>query len=254
MVSEFDGVRANLYEKALVKYPHARKQDIEIMHKLLTPKLGDKILGLGEGNGFFCKEISCAIGECGEYVVTDPSKDQLINLMKRVSAANITIQQVRAQDINYEHRFDKVWSFGSFHHCKEQEKAMIKIYSALKKGGVLVLCDVFQGSSLAKHFDKVVSRYCVSGHDVSFLSVEFAKSLLNKLRFEDVRLLDLDIRWVFESEKAIGEFIHDLHAMTLIKRKPYETVLQGCKDILGVEKTSRGFELFWPMKALVARK
>ena len=42
--------------------------------------------------------------------------------------------------------------------------------------------------------------------------------------------------------------------MTVIKHKPYETVLQGCKEILGVEKTIQGYELNWPMKALIAKK
>lgn len=251
---EFSGIRAQLYERALTKYPNARKQDLEIMHQLLNPQEGDKILGIGEGNGFFCEEISKSIGNKGTYHITDPSKDQLINLIKKISSSKVSIQQIGAQEIDSEEEYDKVWSFGAFHHCKEQEKAMQKIHRALKKEGTLILCDVFQGSKLAKHFDGPVSGYCITGHDVNFLSEEYAKTLLIKTKFKKIKIIDLNIKWFFEKEEEIGEFIHDLHAMTLIGKNPYKKVLEGCKKILGVEKTKEGFALNWPMKALVAIK
>jgi hypothetical protein len=53
---EFVGLRAQLYKEALAEYPHAREEEIKVMHRYLNPQAGEYILGFGEGNGFFVKK------------------------------------------------------------------------------------------------------------------------------------------------------------------------------------------------------
>ena len=204
---EFDGLRATLYEQALSKFPNARKQDIQTMYKLLNPQEREAILGVGEGNGFFVSAIASAVGSKGRFLVTDPSKDQLIHLNKNTTHSQVRTKQVPAQKISEKNIFDKAWSFGAFHHCKEQEKAMSRIYASLKPNGIFVLCDVFQGSKLAEHFDGPVSSYCITGHDVNFLSETYAKTIAKKAGFQSVQLVDLDQKWIFDKKEHIGEFI-----------------------------------------------
>ncbi len=259
-ITEFDGERARLYEQALTMFPTARDMDLEAMHRILAPRAGEKILGLGEGNGFFCKAIIDAIGHTGYYLVTDPSQDQLNNLERRVRASQLEVRTTSAErldmPVNY---FDKVWSFGAFHHFSNQTEAMRRIYDSLKKGGTMVICDVFQGSTLAKHFDAQVARYCINGHEVKFLSDEFAKTLCFLVGFEDskIQLIDLPQQWKFDSEKDIGHFIHDLHALTLIEGEEHEKIakiLKDCRNMLGIEIKNGKYCLQWPMKALKAIK
>jgi arsenite methyltransferase len=259
-LSEFDGERARLYEKAIRNSPRARDKDIEAMLKLLNPKKGESILGIGEGNGYFCKAIAESIGEEGFYYVTDPSKDQLTNLRKQNIFLQIEVEKSGAEDIEIvKKKFDKVWSFGAFHHCENQIKAMRRIYNSLRAGGIAVICDVFQGSSLAKHFDIQVARYCITGHEVKFLSEEFATTacLLAGFKKKNIKIINLDQKWVFESMDELGHFIYNLHAMTLLPGKLSEKIGQtsrGCKEILGVCKKGARYYLNWPMKALVIKK
>ncbi len=258
--TEFNQIRSQMYEEAIVQYPQARNSDIEAMKTYLAPKKGERILGIGEGNGYFTNSILESIGMEGFYLVTDPSQSQLDNLSRRQNASNLEVQIAGAEEINVvQTSFDKAWSFGAFHHCSNQTQAMKNIYIALKQGGRAVICDVFQGSKLAEHFDTQVARYCNTGHEVKFLSDAFARSLCYLAGFKDenVKIEELPQKWIFDSEHELGDFIYKLHAMTLFpgteKDKVNET-LKGCRDILGIKHKGDKIVLNWPMKCLIAEK
>jgi len=257
---EFDGVRAKLYEKAMSEYPLSRVMDIETMYKYLNPKINNKILGIGEGNGYFCNSIASSIGANGIYFITDPSKDQLINIKKKLNYPQIKIEVMGADELDVpKNFFDKVWSFGAFHHCKNKIAAMKNVFRALKPGGIAVICDVFFGSKLANHFDIQVAKYCITGHDVEFMTDESAKKLCADAGFilKNIIIKNLPQKWIFNSEYELGDFIYKLHAMTKIHGKEddkIKEVIRGCKEILGVEKVGNHYELNWPMKVLIAKK
>ncbi len=254
--------RSSMYEQAIREYPLARIEDINAMRKYLSPKKGERILGIGEGNGYFCSPILGAIGTTGKYIVAEPSPCQLENLVERTgSPSNLETINVSAEDIEFEEEtFDKIWSFGAIHHCDKQEEAFKRIYRALKKRGRLIICDVFQGSVLADHFDEQVARYSCMGHNVKFLSEKMARSLCYLIGFKDSNLIIKDLlqQWHFKTERDVGRFIYLLHGMSKVPGETEEErcafVLEGCKRILGVKKEKEGYALNWPLKVLKAIK
>jgi ubiquinone/menaquinone biosynthesis C-methylase UbiE len=257
---EFVGLRSKLYKEALAEYPHAREEEIQIMHRYLSPEAGQHILGLGEGNGFFCEEIAKAVGSHGKYLVTDPSQDQLNSLIEKFRFPQVEVQVMGAEGVEVSPKsFDRVWSNGAFHHCLDQTKTMQNIYKALKPGGKAIICDAFQKSPVAKHFDTQAARYTETGHEVKFLSEEFAGSIcyLAGFRDEKVEIVDLPQKWCFDSEYDIGVFIYKLNAMTKLKgteQQKIEQTLEGCRNILGIEYEQGMYKLNWPLKAIVAEK
>ncbi len=241
-MAEFDGIRAKLYDEALTEYPLARCEDISAMKQILSPKEGEKILGFGEGNGFFCQDISDLLGKNGKYFVTDPSLDQLNNLKRKIKGSNIQIVQAGAENLNVPTTyFDKAWSFGALHHCPDKISAFKNIFNALKFGGTAFICDVFQGSNLAKHFDIQVDKYCITGHKVTFLSDKTTRAglVLAGFKEENIKIKNLNQKWIFNSEDDMGKFIYKLHAMTKIP---------------GTEKHKGKIYLNWPMKVIIAKK
>lgn len=258
--NEFIGLRSKLFTEALTEYPYARKEDIEVMYKYLSPQPGEYILGFGEGNGYFCQAIAEAVGSQGSYLITDPSQDQLDSLLNQVLPPQVQVQTIGAEGLEVPSElYEKVWSFGAFHHCPDQTSAMQRIYKALKPGGKAVICDVFQGTSLARHFDVQAGRYCETGHEVKFLSEDFARTLCFLAGFEDekVNIIDLPQKWYFGSEYDIGVFVYKIYAMTKLPGTEQEKImhtLNVCKEMLGIEHQDGWCILNWPMKAIVAQK
>jgi ubiquinone/menaquinone biosynthesis C-methylase UbiE len=261
--AEFDGIRAKLYNEALEEYPNARYQDIILMQKYLSPKKGDSILGFGEGNGLFVPYIARAVTELGTYLVTDPSKDQLKNLKKKYKFKQMKVKTIGVEKLKLpKNKFDKVWSLGAFHHCKNQEKAIKELFSCLKPNGKLVICDVLKGSKLAKHFDTIVEKYCITGHEVNFLSKLYLYKLLKLAGFIEKKIFFkiINLKWEFNSELDLGKFIYKLHALIKLKdlglteKKCYLKTYSGCEKILGVKKIKDKFYLNWPIFVLVAKK
>ncbi len=258
----FNEERSEMYERAISEYPLARAEDIMAMHKHLNPSEGEIILGVGEGNGFFCKPILEAIGVNGKYIVTEPSYSQLENLKLRTgNPPNLETFVMGAENIDFpSESFDKVWSFGAMHHCDKQEEAFKRIYNSLKKQGEIVICDVFQGSLLADHFDEQVAKYSCTGHNVKFLSERMAYSLCYLAGFDDSNIIieDLPQKWHFRTERDLGRFIYLLHGMSKAlggsEEEKYRFVLDGCKRLLGIKKEKGGYAVNWPLKVLKAIK
>ncbi len=250
-MAEFDGVRAKLYSEALKDFPNARKGDIELMRKYLSPKSGEIILEIGAGNGLFSGFIADAVLPNGKLIVTDPSKEQLYGVSE-LGKNNIEIRNEGADTLTIaKESIDAIWSFGAMHHAFNKIDSFKNFSNCLKKDGHLIIGDVFSGSSLAKHFDDRVAKFCATGHEVSFWSKEYAKSLCYLNGFEKPTFYDFNANWVFDKRKDIGDFLYKLHAM--IKTTP-EECLRGAEEILGVSEKNGKFYLNWPMVMIVTTK
>src|SRR3989344_3972726 len=244
----FVGERSKLYRECLKEYPDARLEDINAMKKYLKPMKGERILEVGAGSGFFSGVISEMIEESGKLVVSDPSDEQLDGV-KDLKKTNIKIVQQGAENLNLsENYFDAVWSFGAMHHVFQKQKSLEDFKRVLKKDGRIIIVDVFSDSKLAKHFDEQVAKYCVTGHEVSFWSREYAESICFLAGLEKPRFYVLNQKWKFKTKEDIGIFLYKTHAMT--KTTP-EECLKGAERILGVEKRSNLYELNWPMTLFV---
>jgi len=258
---EFAGARSQLFKEAIVEYPHARRDDIALMMQHLDPRPGEHILGFGEGNGFFCRAIADAVGPTGKYVITDPSPEQLEGLahdMLMLPQVHMMVMPAEGLELQPA-SLHKVWACGAFHHCPDQTLAMKRIYRSLKVGGKAVIFDVFQGTPLARHFDAFTARYCVTGHEVKFLSDEFAETLCLLAGFgqQNVKIVDIPHRFVFDSMLDIGRFVYKLHALTSIggtEDHRAERTLESVRRYLPIDHEDGRYVLHWPQKAIIAVK
>ena len=251
MESEFTGIRSKRYKEALKEYPDARLEDIKVMKIYLAPKKGETILEIGAGNGFFSIIIAEMVGKEGRLIVSDPSAEQLENI-KELNKPNIAVVQEGAEDLNFpENSIDAIWSFGAMHHVFAKQKSFNHFKKILKNGGRIVIADVFSGSSLAKHFDQQVAKYCVTGHEVAFWSREYAESICYLAGLEKPKFFIIRQKWKFKTKKDIGIFLYKIHAMT---KTTLKECLNGAEKILGIGKKNGFFELNWPMEVILTKK
>lgn len=250
-MAEFDGVRAKLYKEALSDFPNARRGDIELMKKYLSPESGEVILEVGAGNGLFSGAIADAVMPNGKLVVTDPSKEQLYGVSE-LKRSNIEIRSEGADTLTIENSsIDAIWSFGAMHHVFNKTASFKNFYNCLKDGGRVVIGDVFSGSDLARHFDVQVAKYSTTGHEVAFWSREYAESLCILNGLEKPTFYDFNASWAFDKREDVGVFLYKLHATT---KTTVEECLRGAEEFLGIVEKEGKFYLNWPMTMIVTKK
>jgi arsenite methyltransferase len=258
---EFSGLRAQMYKEALTEYPKARRDDLGLMREHLGPRPGDRIIGFGEGSGQFCRAIAEAVGTSGKYLITEPSPELLFGLpasvleLPQVSTVVSPVETLELEPAS----FDKAWSCGAFHHCPDQTRAMAQIYRALKPGGRMAVFDIFQGTPVARFFDSFLARYCETGHEVKFMSEDFARSLCFLAGFDDrdVQIVDVPHRLSFESEWHMGNFMSKVFAMTRIPGGPEERItktVRSLKECLPIDIDGGLHVIHFNQKGLIARK
>jgi arsenite methyltransferase len=258
---EFTGQRAELFKEALREYPRARRDDHGLMRRHLDPRPGDHILGFGEGSGHFCRPIAEAVGLTGKYIITEPSPELFVNIPQSVLDMPQVLTQITAieeVDLPAE-SMDKAWACGAFHHCPNQTQAIARIFRTLKPGGKMVIFDIFQGTPVARHFDSCVARWCETGHEVKFLSEEFARTLCFLAGFDEskVEFVDLPHRFSFNSMWDLGKFFYKLHAFTRLPGTEEERIyatLESLKLHLPIEQEGDQYVLHFDQRGLIAEK
>lgn len=250
-MAEFSGIRSKLYKECLREFPESRLEDIKVMQKYLKPKSNETILEVGAGSGFFSKVLA-EILKKGKLIVSDPSEEQLEEV-KGLNKDNIEVILAGADTLDLpKETIDAIWSFGAVHHVNNKKKAFENFARILKKKSRLVIADVFSGSTLAKHFNEKVTKFCITGHKVTFLTKDKANDLCHIVGLGKPEFYDLNIHWKFKTKEEIGLFLYKIHAMT--KTSP-ENCLKGAEEILGIYKDKEGiYCLNWPMTVMISNK
>lgn len=257
LAKEFVGERAQLYKEVLNEFPLVREEEVKLNLGYLKPERGEKILEIGAGSGLYSRPIAELLGSTGELVATDPSADQLENI-RTFKRANMRMIEVGADFLLADpslmketESFDAIWSLGAFHHCMNKSQAFKNFHSLLKGRGRMLLCDVFSGSKLATYFDAEVARYSVTGHEVAFLTHEFARSLCYLFGFSDPKFHDLDYHWNFTSREELGLFMYKLHGMSHITP---DKCLKKVEEFMDVERKDDLYILHVPLTILETYK
>jgi len=249
---KFVGQRSKLYKEAMKEFPLAREEEGRIAMQFLQPKPHERILEIGAGSGYFSRLISDVLTD-GQLIATDPSIDQLEEII-RLGRKNIQVVQTEADHLTShlpEETFDAIWCGGSFHHIMDKTSTFFQFFKLLKKGGRVVILDVFAGTSLSQHFDQEVAKYCITGHEVSFLTAEFAGSLCYLTGFSPPKCAPQNVHWKFASMQDLGLFLYKIHCMT--KTTP-DLCAKSAEEILGITYQDNHYCLNWPLTVLTTYK
>jgi arsenite methyltransferase len=248
---EFIGQRSSQYRDALATYDKAWLADVACMERFLKPAPGMRILEVGAGNGYFSRAIARKLGPEGLLVASDPSIEQLSELEGEVAYGNIRVVRASADRLNVGYTdFDAAWSRGAMHHVFDKTSAFRRMSQLVRPSGRLVIADIFAGTQLARYFDTFIARSCVTGHEVSYLSREFAASLCSLTGWDEPEFHEVITPWEFAERADIGRFLHLLFSA----REGFspEHCLDAADRLLSVTPTASGWALMWPMTVMVA--
>lgn len=243
----FSGERSHSYKKAIEGFAGVWKQDKQIMLDYLSPSPKDRVLEIGAGSGFFSFPIAEKIESTGVLHATEPSSD-LLSTIEASNCENIKTYCLEAEEVDSyigQGSVNKIWSRGAFHHVRDKTKAMSAMRNTISSGGDLCLFDIFIEDATASFFDDFVAKSCTTGHEVSFLGREFARSLCYLCGWQAPRFHALDVWWAFENDDSLGCFL-----LTLLSAKESYSrtdAVNAAYKHLAVKRSGDTTFLWWPM-------
>ena len=251
--TEFLGKRSSDYRNALGQYADAWRPDIACMKRFLKPKRGERILEIGAGNGYFSHAIADVLGSEGLLIASDPSVDQLSDLERNAQHSNIRVVATPAETLEIGiDGCDAVWSRGAIHHVMDKTSTFTRCGEVVRSGGRMVIADIFASTPLARYFDSFIARSCSTGHEVAFLSHEFAESLCSLTGWTPPEFHEMTTPWEFENRADIGHFLHMLFSATADYTA--DDCLEAADDFLSVAETGSGWALMWPMTVMTTTR
>ena len=165
---------------------------------------------------------------------------------------NVTVLPYPADKIQIDanNKLDAIWTRGAMHHAENKVQAFKLFHQYSKPYARLLVFDVFANTRLADYFDEHVATTCTTGHEVSFLSKKFAKSLCYITGWSEPDFVDIHLQWHFSTKKDIGVFLSLLHSNK--PECPPSESLKEAEKLLGVKKVHSGYDLYWPMTLMTA--
>lgn len=206
----------------------------------LNIQKGWKCLDVGAGPGFVSVDIRNITGDSGEITAIEPSEFYL-NYFKEYCAKNnfnnVKFVHGILEDTELEDEYyDLIFLRWVIDFVKEPEKFLLKLFSALKKGGVIAIQDYnYEGLGLYPRggaFDNVAeyirAYYRAGGGDPYFISKIPAIFLKNKVQLEEYSPVGL----AGDSQSPVFEWVnrfltghfHTLADLKIITEKEIEDV------------------------------
>ena len=116
----------------------------QLVREALCARLGDQILDVGCGPGFYVAELLDEVGPAGSVVGLDPSPQMLAIAARRCHAhANVAFREAEATSLQVDDgSFDAALCIPVLEYVPRVARALSEIHRALRPGGRLVLWDI----------------------------------------------------------------------------------------------------------------
>jgi ubiquinone/menaquinone biosynthesis C-methylase UbiE len=108
------------------------------LREVLTPKLGERVLEVGPGTGYYALDVAGWLGPGGTLDVLDLQREMLDHVLRRArerSIANVAATQGDAQSLPYpDNSFDAAYLTAVLGEVPDQELALRELRRVLKPG------------------------------------------------------------------------------------------------------------------------
>ena len=137
--SKFDD-EAEFYERDMYKNSigskYVNQSEMEIIDKIMPYIRDKKILDVGAGNGRWSREFT---KYASKVVALDVSKKMCGVLRDEINVKNFEVLNVDIEKVNFDSKFDVVFSFRSFKYAKNYDRVINMIKRALNEKGVFIV-------------------------------------------------------------------------------------------------------------------
>ena len=206
MIYEFDGRQ---YEKASA---HQTRWG-EDMVMLMTLGGTEAILDIGCGDGRVTQKLALRVPD-GEVMGIDAS-DSMIAAAKKYESANLHFGVMSVTDLNFQERYDVVFSHAALHWVGNHGLILNKIYECLRPGGyarlnfasesaipalIQIIRETMRLSSYAKYFSEFVWPWYMP-------NLTEYQDIISRSSFRDVQISEEHKERLFPSADSLIKWI-----------------------------------------------
>jgi arsenite methyltransferase len=162
-----------------------------LVRSSLAASLGERILDIGCGPGFFCAELLEEVGPTGSVVGVDSSAAMLSLAERRCEGlANVVFRQAEATTLPVDDRsIDGAICVQVLEYVADVEAALVEMYRVLRPGGRVVVWDVDWGTVSWHSEDAARMARVLEAWDEHLVHPSLPRTLVPTIRaggFDDV--------------------------------------------------------------------
>lgn len=195
-VQEFAN-RGSAYDRAMSRWPEARRQEFEQALKPLNLTAGMVLADVPAGGGYLKRFVP----EGCQWRGHEPCS----SFTRHGEWSSVPLLPLPWDS----HQMDVAVSLAGIHHLMDKVPLFADLYRVVKPGGQLVVSDVAQDSAVARFLDEFVGLHNSTGHQGFFLS----QQTLDELQAAQWQLQSVEERhfhWLFDDRVQMAQFCHQL--------------------------------------------
>ena len=235
---EIFDARGSAYDRAMQRWPDARREDFQVPLGWLDPKPGETIVDVPAGGGYlrgYLPESCHWFGHepCASFREGEPaSGTDLLPLPWPDGFADAAI------------------SVAGVHHLDDKRPLFCELGRVVAEGGRFVLADVHQDSAVRRFLDGFVGRYNSTGHAGCYLGVRTLEDL-RETAWVVERAERVPFCWWFADRESLAGYCRMLFDMRDIEE---ESVLAGVEQYLGLNYRNGAVGMNWELFLVLARR
>ena len=235
--------RGQAYHRAMQLVPGARRREFSAALEHAGLRRGGVVCDVPSGGGYLADHLPPDLEL--RLVAIDPSdvfartwQDQ------RVEWHLAPLTRLPIQDASV----DALVSIAGLHHADDRPAALREMRRVLRPGGRLSILEVPSGATTDRFLNGFVDQYNSMGHDGRFVDDAFRADVTAAgFHVETDELCRYT--WDFSGEDEMVEFIR---LMFWLDKATPEIILEGVRDILGVDAVGGDCKMNWELQRIIA--
>jgi ubiquinone/menaquinone biosynthesis C-methylase UbiE len=235
--SEIFNQRGAMYHQAMMKFPHARKEEFTIPLSMMKFHQNYLLADLPSGGGYIHQYLNPNIN-----LICLESSSEFAKLC-REKRLNVDIYQNNKLPLP-SNTLDGIISIAGIHHIQNKQLLFKEMKRVLKNTGELCIADVQENSNVALFLDDIVDKYSETGHKGYYLSNNTLLDLISS-GFKHIEDRQLQYHWYFSSIDDLTLYFKLLFGLTQASN---EQVLAGIKRYLTILSTRNTVKVNWSLR------
>ena len=228
-------------------FPAVRNQERDALIEMIDLKPRMRILDLQAAGGYVSDEVYRRLGGDVECVCLESCDALRQRLSSNYEVVADTVEDFRSIESA---SLDAALGLVGLHHSRSHAHTLSEVFRVLKVGAHFAVCEVVEGSAIARWLNEFVNANSANGHEGNFVKRGELAMLLENTGFSDIAGSERELSWVFESPEHLPVFFKGLFGLT----SSLEETARAVGEYFEVKAGARDVRVTWQLDYRIGRR